>query len=293
MDTDFSGEANVLGVYISGYHITTLVVNLETGDVLRSSYQRKAINSRGSANEIIGSCGEVIKTALTLAGGSIHKIAIAMPGPFDYEKGISYIKNNKKHDALYGVNVKQLLADEIGMPTTAICMLNDAAAFLKGEVFAGVAKGHKKVLGLTLGTGLGSAKLDDGHAEDANLWAAPFLDSIAEDYLSERWFLKRYYELSGINVVSVQELASFYSKSNKVKNIFKEFAHNLALFTANFVRADAPDIVVISGNIAAQTADYFLPVYKTQLSKMGIDIPVCLSKLNTDAVLIGVATCWL
>ncbi|GAB3919474.1 ROK family protein [Mucilaginibacter boryungensis] len=293
MNTDFSAGNSVLGVYISGYHITTLIVNLQTREVLRPSYQRKPINSRGTATEIIDACSAAIQHALTTNNVQVNRIGIAMPGPFDYEKGISYIHNNKKHEALYGLNIKEMLAAKLNIPTSQIHMLNDAAAFLKGEVFAGAAQGYQNVIGLTLGTGLGTARLINGIAEDASLWDSPFLDSIAEDYLSERWFLKRYYELSGINVVDVKELATFYNTSNTVKAVFKEFAGNLALFAANFVRAAKPEIIVLSGDIASKASDCFLPAFKAQLSKLQIEIPVCVSKLNSEAVLIGVATTWL
>lgn len=293
MNTDFSAGNSVLGVYISGYHITTLIVNLQTREVLRPSYQRKPINSRGTATEIIDACSAAIQHALTTNNVQVNRIGIAMPGPFDYEKGISYIHNNKKHEALYGLNIKEMLATKLNIPTSRIHMLNDAAAFLKGEVFAGAAQGYQNVIGLTLGTGLGTARLINGIAEDASLWDSPFLDSIAEDYLSERWFLKRYYELSGINVVDVKELATFYNTSNTVKAVFKEFAGNLALFAANFVRAAKPEIIVLSGDIASKASDCFLPAFKAQLSKLQIEIPVCVSKLNSEAVLIGVATTWL
>lgn len=292
MQTNITSAGSVLGVYISGYHITTLAIELDSRSAARSSYQRKAINSRGTANEIISSCCVVIQQALS-ANNTVNKIAIAMAGPFDYELGISYIHNNKKHEALYGLNVKQLIADKLSIPLTDICMLNDAASFLKGEVFAGEARGYQQVIGLTLGTGLGTAKLSNGIAEDAALWDAPFLNGIAEDYLSERWFLKRYYELSNMNVVDVKELATFYSTSNTVKQVFREFAANLALFTVNFVKAASPQIIVLSGDIPTKASDCFLSAYKTQLSKAGIDIPVYVSKLNTDAVLMGAATCWL
>lgn len=293
METASSANDNVLGVYISGYHITTLIVNLRTRGVLSSSHQRKAINSRGTANEIIDACAATIGHALTSNNVSISKIGVAMPGPFDYEKGISYIHNNKKHEALYGLNVKQMLAEKLNFPIENICMLNDAASFLKGEVFAGEARGHNHVFGLILGTGLGTAKFNDGHADDASLWDSPFLDGIAEDYLSERWFLKKYYELSGINVVDVKELATFYHSSNTVKQVFKEFANNLALFTANFVRGSDTESIVLSGDISTKASDCFLSAYKTQLSKLNIELPVYVSKLNSDAVLIGVASCWL
>ena len=291
MYTSSSCDNHVLAVYISGYHITTLVVNLSAHEVLSSSYQRKAINSRGTANEIINECSNVIKQTLNIYP-ALKYIGIAMPGPFNYEKGISYIRNNKKHEALYGLNIKELLSERLNIPVAGICMVNDAASFLKGEVFAGVARGYQNVIGLTLGTGLGTAKIINGIAEDAGLWEAPFLDSIAEDYLSERWFLKRYYELSGINVVDVRELSSFYNTSNTVKNVFKEFAGNLAIFIINFVKSVYPEIIVLSGDIVAKAADCFMPALKSQVNKAGIDIPLCISNLNSDAVLIGVASSW-
>lgn len=292
MNTDFSGDEHILGVYISGYHISTLIVNVISRTVLRSSYQRVAINSRGNAAEIIDSCSAVIRQALNTPDVKVNKIGLAMPGPFDYEQGISYIHNNKKHEALYGLNVKEMIAEKLGIAITNIRMLNDAASFLKGEVFAGAAQGYERVIGLALGTGLGTAKLNNGVAEDAGLWEIPFLDSIAEDYLSERWFTKRYYDLSGINVVNVKELSSFYSSSNTVKAVFKEFALNLAAFAADFIKSANPQIIVLSGDIS-RVSECFLAAFKTQLSKLGYEIPVCVSKLNSEAVLIGVATCWL
>lgn len=144
-----------------------------------------------------------------------------------------------------------------------------------------------------MGTGFGTAKLSRGVAEDAGLWNTPFLDSIAEDYLSERWFLKRYYELSGMNVVDVKELATFYNTSNTVKSVFKEFAHHLAQFTVNFAKSAKPEIIVLSGDISSKASECFLPAYRMQLNKLGVDVPVCISKLNSEAVLLGVASSWL
>lgn len=94
-------------------------------------------------------------------------------------------------------------------------------------------------------------------------------------------------------MVDVKELATFYASSNTVKQVFREFAANLALFTVNFVRAANAQIIVLSGDIPTKASDCFLSTYKTQLNKAGTDIPVYVSKLNTDAVLMGAATYWL
>ena len=68
-------------------------------------------------------------------------------------------------------------------------MMNDASCFLKGEVFGGAAKGYNHVIGITLGTGLGSATFKNGVVYDGDLYYTPFKESTAEDYLSTRWFI--------------------------------------------------------------------------------------------------------
>ena len=132
------------------------------------------------------------------------KIGIAMPGPFDYENGISYIKDQNKYEALYGLNIKEQLAKKLEISISDISILNDAACFLQGEVFGGAGQGFKRVMGLTLGTGFGSARSVDGKTDDADLWCSPYREGIAEDYLSTRWFLKQYKEISGKLVKNVK-----------------------------------------------------------------------------------------
>ena len=68
------------------------------------------------------------------------KIGIAMPGPFDYENGICYIKGLDKYESLFNLNVKEMLAQQLNIERSDIYMMNDASCFLKGEVFGGVAK---------------------------------------------------------------------------------------------------------------------------------------------------------
>lgn len=288
-DTD---DENVLGIYISSFHITKAIVNLKTRSIIESSYQRRPLNSRGSAEEIINTCCSEIEKTLKTDGVSVSKIGIAMPGPFDYEEGVSYIKNVKKYSTLYGLNIKQLIAEQLDISIENICMKNDAACFLKGEVFAGAAQGYDSAVGLIMGTGLGTARYANGLAEDADLWNKPFLDGIAEDYISTRWFLKRYYELSGLNTTSVMELSSFYQTSPTVKNIYKEFVNNLAIFIDHFTKSMSPEAVVLGGDIS-RAHNCFLPALKVQLSKMKNEVPVFVSKLNDAAPIIGAATCWL
>ena len=63
-----------------------------------------------------------------------------MPGPFDYEEGISYIAGNDKYEAFYGLNVKNMLADELKIKPSNILMKNDASCFFSRRSVRGCCK---------------------------------------------------------------------------------------------------------------------------------------------------------
>jgi glucokinase len=214
-----------------------------------------------------------------------------MPGPFDYDKGISKIKGVAKFDSLFGLNVKEMLAQSLGIAPSQIKMMNDAGCFLQGEVYAGSAKGFDHVIGLTLGTGLGTARYHDGIGDDANLWCLPFKNSIAEDYISTRWFVNRYQELSGLAIKDVKALAEIHETDEFAKLIFKEFGQNLALFIEEFIKKDNPEVVIIGGNIA-NAYHLFKAEMMNHFKRVDINPTICLSKLNEVAALLGAANLW-
>lgn len=281
----------VLGADIGGSHITVAMLDMENRQILEESLSRKPVNSMAPLGHIMNTWGEAITEACSKVKLSAEQIGIAMPGPFDYQKGISYITGTGKYEAFYGLNVKEMLAVHLGLKSDAITLKNDAASFLAGEVFTGSARAYKKVIGITLGTGLGSAIYDGKEINDANLWCAPYLDGIAEDYISTRWFLKRYYALTGLNILNVKDLAALYDESATVKQIFDEFAINLAEFLVNFQTKINAEAIVIGGNIA-KASEKFLPALNRQLRKRELKQPIFIS-VNTElAAIAGAASNW-
>ena len=87
---------------------------------------------------------------------------MAIPGPFDYERGIGLFADVGKFESLYGVDVRDALLAGLPGPPGSIVFLNDADAFLWGEWLFGAAAGHERCVGITLGTGIGSAFIADG-----------------------------------------------------------------------------------------------------------------------------------
>lgn len=280
-----------MGIDIGGSHITVAVLDMQQRNILKNSYTRERVDSHGSTEQIINTWCSAIKAAYKKVGIQIGNLGIAMPGPFDYDNGISYIAGNDKYAAFYGLNVKDMLASELRINRDQILMNNDAACFLAGEVFAGEARAYQNLIGVTLGTGLGSAVCKEGKITDANLWCSSFLNGIAEDYLSTRWFLKRYYELTGLNILNVRELTLLYEENQTVRKIFTEFGHNLGLFLKDFQQDHETEAIIIGGNIANASVR-FMPNVIKYLESQGIDTPIHISKLNEDAALVGAAGCW-
>ena len=282
---------SVLGVDIGGSHITASLVNLEQRTLISDSFVRISVNSKADAAAILNSWSQVIEDAYSGYKSVPKKIGIAMPGPFDYHNGICLIKEQEKFQSLYRIDVKTELAKRLNITPSNIKFINDAAAFLQGEVFAGAAKNTTNVLGLTLGTGLGSALYVNGIATDAALWNSVFLNGIAEDYLSSRWFVKRYFQLSGKTVDGVKDLVALDHENQHATQVFTEFGHNLAQFVIPLIHKYKSEMVVIGGNISL-AFNSFSAEMKSVLLSNHISAIIKVAELKENAALIGAASCW-
>lgn len=285
-------ESYIVGVDIGGSHITAALVDIRTRQIVEESYIRQAVDANRTADEIISAWSEVISKSIAFHPAT-DKIGIAMPGPFDYENGICLIKGQDKYEHLYQQNVKALLAQQLHIDQRNIHMMNDAGCFLQGEVFGGAAQGALSAIGITLGTGLGSARYEDGMASDADLWCMPFKDSIAEDYLSTRWFVKTYHERSGNTIDNVKDLVTLPEAEPYREQLFRSFGIHLAQFIARFIgTGNMPDVAVIGGNIAL-AAHLFLPELQSELIRLSITSTIHLATLGEAAPIFGAAGYWL
>lgn len=282
-------DSFVLGIDIGGSHLTAALVNVATRTFVQDSYTRIRVNSKGTVDEILNSWVSAIQSIYEKHPVKNKRIGLAMPGPFDYTNGISLITGLDKYEALYKLNVKELISEKLGIPVASILMMNDAACFLRGEVYYGAAKGYQNVIGITLGTGTGSAIHHNGITEDANLGPSPFMDSIADEYFSTRWFVKRYSEKTGNVVKDVKALAERYTTDKDIKDIFSEFVKNLIVFLEGFVNQEKPQVIVMGGNIA-QCANLFLEDLITGLAAKGIMIPIVNAQLGEEAAILGAAS---
>lgn len=153
------------------------------------TFIKSALIQNGNIRELekVPSCsgGSAEEIANALRRASAEKadaIAVAIPGPFDYRRGVSLMEH--KFAAVKGMDLKSFL------PDVPVKFIHDANAFLLGE-----RDGESRMGAITLGTGIGAAVIVDNEllvndlgspATEASLWDKPFRGTTVEKALDLR-----------------------------------------------------------------------------------------------------------
>jgi glucokinase len=146
---------------IGGTHVTAAVVDLSIGVVIESTRVRRSLPSDAPAPDVIRTLRDAAGPVAAAAGRDVT-LGVAIPGPFDYARGIGRFEGVAKFESLAGLDLGAALLAGMDGVVDRIVFLNDADAFVLGEWAWGAAAGHRRAAGVTLGTGIGSGFLDDG-----------------------------------------------------------------------------------------------------------------------------------
>ncbi|WP_405783409.1 ROK family protein [Streptomyces sp. NBC_00859] len=144
---------------IGGTHVTAAVVDTGAGPLAPVPAVRQPVPADAPAGELLDA----------IAGAAHHldlpeaaHWGVAIPGPFDYSAGIGRFRGIGKFESLHGIDVGAELLGRLPAGPRGISFVNDADAFAMGEYRAGAAAGRRRVVCITLGTGVGSSFLDGG-----------------------------------------------------------------------------------------------------------------------------------
>jgi len=287
-----------IGVDIGGSHISCAAVDLKSFRVLHETRTEKAVDNKAEASQIIGVWVQALSEVIEkIPENSLKGIGFGMPGPFDYVKGISYIKGVAKYEKLYGCNVKNAISDNLNLHDNfPVRFMNDVSTFAVGEALVGKAAKAERSMSITLGTGFGSAfianriPIVDGPEVPklGCVYHLPYGDNIADDYFSTRWFIGRYKILTGRDLKGVKEFAEHAGTDKVVMDLFEEFGTNLGIFLAPWLKRFRAEIVVVGGNIS-HAYNLFGDIFENSLKKEGCNCKVALSELKEDAAFIGAA----
>jgi acetyl esterase len=223
--------------------------------------------------------------------GDVDAVGFAAPGPFDYANGVAWIGH--KLEPLYGADLRSPLADALGVRANAVCFVNDADAFVLGEWWAGAAKGHRRVVGATLGTGLGSSFLADGRVVDSGSNVPPageihrlsYRCAPVEQSVSRAALIERY----GQPEVDVAEIAiRGRSGDERAVAAFRDVAVALGEVFAPWLRAFEATCLVVGGSIAAAW-DLLFPGLRSVLDDLVRLEVIARGAHLDDAALLGAA----
>ena len=277
---------------VGGSHIACAVFGLRDASITNVS--RIAVNADGSLEQFAEALQNV--AAQTLPPTSpVMGIALAMPNPFDYKNGVSFMKHKYQH--LYGINLRSVISNRFNCDPASICFLNDASAFLLGELSHENGSKVDRTIGITLGTGIGSAFGEGGEVVDrgqgvpdgGEIWNLPYRGSIVEEFISTRGIQTLYYQLTG-RWNEVLEIAAAAAEDVRARQTFELFGHELGKVLREKCALFAADRIVLGGGIA-KSAALFLDAAELELKDFPARLAV--TRLFDQAPLLGVGVDWM
>ena len=242
----------------------------------------------------------------------IAGIGVGVPGPVSIDGIVP-------HTANLGWGYKEV-TKELSERTGLLCKAaNDANVAALGEMWVGGAKGHKDILLLTLGTGVGGGIIVDGKILTGAHGAGGEIGHIhVEDHIEEhcgcgnQGCLEQFASATGIARLAREALAESDEPSllregeatakdvfdalkkgdALAKGVAERFAKYLGTGIAVMTAILDPEVIVIGGGVSKAgeiLLDYIREYYKPYAYKSAKDTEFALAKLGNDAGIYGCA----
>lgn len=287
-----------------------LIVN---GQLIPGSFLTRPSESQGAAADTIASFAQACHDLITYYASAFRpldyydsiRIGFAFPGPFDYAKGIALLQGIGKYEALFKLSVRDLLRFEFqrlkpSFPGVTMNRLTAADIRFGNDAFmfglgASIRFPSERLLCLTLGTGLGSAFVENGQIvagrhgipSSGMLFAEPYRDHIVDSYFGRRGILNMASErgllTDGIDVADLAEAAK--GGNSQAQDVFREYGTKLGEMLLPYLSEFKPSRLVLGGQIS-----YSLPLWERdiQLALGRHAVPVHSLADGTAAVFNGI-----
>ncbi|MDQ3671168.1 MAG: ROK family protein [Actinomycetota bacterium] len=277
------GALDIGGTHVSGGRVHVDSASLEAGSRV---FER--LPGAAGHDELVAAITRVTRA---IAHPDLTSLGVSVPGPFDYARGVSEITH--KLEALHGVDLRSQLQDASALE--AIHFVNDAEAFLLGEWWVGAARGHGRAIGITLGTGLGSAFSENGEMVRSRasvpprgeLYAVEFRGAPVERTISRAALLRAYGASDdGVDVEQIADRAR--AGEPAARRVFTELGTALGEFLTPWLRAFGPSCLVVGGSIS-RSWDLFADTLRAELQSLPELDLVTAAAQREDAALLGAA----
>lgn len=241
-----SNKIKLIGIDLGG---TKVNIGLVQGNkILEKKNVKLPLNSKNEwdvINLIIGLIKELV------SNNKVSGIGIGVPSILDRERGIIHEVQNIP--TWKEVPLAEILTQEFGIP---VYLDNDANCFAIGEYHFGKGENCKNLVGLTLGTGMGTGIINNHHLmSGANGGAGefgmiPYLDGVFEDYCSGQFF-KRFFNSNGEELLQLAKLGN-----QKALEAFEQFGTHLGNAIKIIMYAIDPQKIIIGGSVV-ESSPYF------------------------------------
>jgi glucokinase len=287
-----TGDHVVGALDVGGTHVSAARVDTASASVDPRSRISERLPSRAGRSGLLAAVSRVTRS---IAEPGVAGLGVAVPGPFDYSSGVSEMTH--KLDGLRGVDLRSELLAASGLDDpAAIRFLNDAEAFLLGEWWAGAARGHDRAVGVTLGTGLGSAFSERGEIlrsgtevpPQGELYRLHFRGAPVEETISRAALLGAYGAPPDEDL-DVEQIADRAAAGEEdAGRVFENLGIALGEFLTPWMRAFRPSCLVVGGSIARSWA-LFGGVLRSGLEPVSGLATVTVAEQLEDAPLLGAA----
>jgi len=215
----------------------------------------------------------------------VNAIAIAIAGVLDKAKGVIITSPN--------------LTDWVGKPMVAdiakkfalpeVVLENDAAAAALGEAHFGAGKEKHIIVYITLGTGVGGARIVDGKLDSNAMGFEPGNQTICFDESRDVSPFRKGTLESYVSGTAFQRLYGVSASSCTDPSIWEKYARHLSVGLANIMVLWSPDVVILGGGLSQQ-ASKFLPSLQEMIPTL-VPFPqvppIVVAALGDDAALFG------
>lgn len=226
-----------IGIDLGGTNVRGGVIR--DGGLQQVASQR--INARGSAENVLQ---ELFYFTDQLINNSVASIGIGIPGLVDTATGSVFDVVNIP--SWKEVPLQRLMEERYGVP---VAINNDANCFALGEFYFGKGRGCNSMLGLTIGTGLGSGIVINGklysgrHCGAGEFGMIDYLDHNYEYYASGQFF-QNVYGVDGETVFQQAEAGDHHAI-----RMYEEMGTHLGNAIKAILYALDVELIVLGGSV--------------------------------------------
>ncbi|MBB4783203.1 ROK family protein [Streptomyces rapamycinicus] len=258
---------------VGGSHVTAAAVDLDRGRIADGTRRRLPLTPGIGPEDFLTTLAEAANGALSAPPAALATApdargirgtwgdtwGIAVPGPFDYARGIARYHGVGKFASLDGLAVGDRLAPRLNPRPTRLRFLNDASAFALGARHTAHAE-SRRLVAVTLGTGVGSAFLDHGTIVENDPRVPPEgrVDLLTidgrplEDTVSTRAMTTHYTARTGRPVDGLRELTALAADDDATaRDVITSALSALGTAPAPWLTAFEADTVAFGGSITA------------------------------------------